>query len=140
MLAVVGTAVAGCAANGAQATLPRATCGGAVTHDLSAATQLLSADRGALACFGNAARHCTAASLAVTSIGIDAGTDYVFSVTPGGKPCQVTELSQGYSANFGGSTGPVVTAGCLLTGPAGPDVALDCGGQHLLIPATVTRQ
>ncbi len=139
VLAAAGAAVSGCAASGAQAALPRATCGGAVTHSLSATTRLLSADKGALTCFGNAARRCTAASLAVTEMGTDIGTDYVFTVEPGGKTCQVTELSQGYGVNFGGSAGPVVSTRCRLAGGPGADVALNCAGQDVLIPATVTQ-
>ena len=137
-LAIVAAAVAGCSASGAQATLPAPTCGGAVTHSLSAATQLLSADKGALTCFGNAARHCTTASLAVTEMGVDAGTHYVFTLAPDGKTCQVTELSQGYSANFGGSAGPVATTPCQLARTTGAGVTLDCAGQAVLIPAAVT--
>jgi hypothetical protein len=50
----------------------------------------------------------------------------------------VTELSQFYSANGGGSQGPVVTTSCLRTAVTGRGVALSCGGQDVLIPARVT--
>src|SRR6185437_16422932 len=101
-----------CAAGGqpaAPGALPRATCGTAVTHSLNAATRLLSAGNGALSCFETAVRHCRTASLAVTEMGVDTGTSYVFAVAPGGAGCPVTELSQAYSANFGGTRGDVTT-------------------------------
>ena len=53
--------------------LPKASCGSAVTHGLSAATQILSADKGALNCFHVAARDCKTASLEVTEMGVDTG-------------------------------------------------------------------
>lgn len=68
-------------------------------------------------------------------MGVDTGTDYVFAVVPGSARCQVTEWSQYYSANFGGSHGKVAVAQCFATaGPAG--VKLGCGGQDILIPVT----
>ena len=141
-LAAVAMAAAGCSA-GSQlaanppAVLPRPTCGQAVTHSLSADTQLLSADKGALTCFGTAARHCRAASLAITEMGVDTGVDYVFAIKAGGTACQVTELSQSYSANFGGSTGKVVGTSCSRAAATGAGVMLSCAGQDVLIPATV---
>ena len=120
------------------AALPEAKCGSAVTHFLTAGTQLLSARHGALTCFATAARRCRAASLGVTEMGVDTGTNFVFTIDPGGSPCRVTETSQGYSANFGGSTGPLVTRLCRLTGVTGAGVTLRCGGQTVLIPAKVS--
>jgi hypothetical protein len=77
-------------------TLPQTSCGRAETHFLSGGTQILQADPHALTCFGAAARGCKPASIEVTEMGVDAGTDYVFTIEPGGTPCQVSELSQGY--------------------------------------------
>jgi hypothetical protein len=141
-LAALATA-AGCSAGGqpatnAPATLPRPTCGGARTHLLSADTELLSADKGALTCFGTAARHCKAASLAITQIGVDTGVDYVFTIQAGGTACQVTELSQWYSANFGGLAGKVVGTQCHQADATGAGLLLSCAGQDVLIPSTVT--
>lgn len=131
-----GGLVAGCSQQ--PAALPKARCGSAVTHFLTADTQLFGARRGALTCFATAARHCRAASLGVTEMGVDTGTSHVFTIVPGGSPCRVTETSQYYSANFGGSSGPVVTRSCRLTGVTGKGVTLSCGGRAVLIPAKVS--
>jgi hypothetical protein len=132
-------AAVGCSAGGQPTALPHATCGSAVTHGLSAATQLLSAGNGSLSCFQTAARHCRPASLAVTEMGTDTGTNYVFTVEPGGAGCPVTELSQPYSANFGGSQGTITTTHCRVAAVTAAGVTLGCGTQDLLVPATVAR-
>jgi hypothetical protein len=119
------------------AALPHASCGDAVTHSLDGSTHALSADPGALTCFTAAARNCRAASVEITEMGTDTGTTFVFSIDPGRTACQVTELSQDYSANFGGSAGPVVTASCRLATVTGRGVTLGCGGQDVLIPSAV---
>jgi hypothetical protein len=119
--------------------LPKATCGRVSTHGLSAATRILSADKGALSCFHVAARACKTASIAVTEMGVDTGTNHVFAVEPGGKACAVTELSQSYSANFGGSRGKIGAVRCSVTAVTSGGVTLACAGQRLLIPAAVTR-
>lgn len=125
--------------NGTPAALPKATCGHATTHGLSAATQILSADKGALSCFHVAARNCKTASIAVTEMGVDTGTNHVFAIEPGGKGCAVTELSQHYSANFGGSHGKVGATQCSVTAVSGASVTLACHGAKVLIPAAVAR-
>ena len=135
--AVLGLAAAGCSGGGQPAALPRATCGSATTHFLDAATQFLSADKGSLGCFETAARHCRAASLAVTEMGTDTGTSYVLTVEPGGTVCQVTELSQAYSVNFGGSQGTVTTTACRVAGVTTAGVTLGCAGRSVLVPAQV---
>jgi len=71
-------------------------------------------------------------------MGIDTGTTFVFSIDPGGTTCQVTELSQHYSANFGGSAGPVATTSCRLAAVSGKGVTVGCGGQDVLIPVTAS--
>ncbi len=138
LAAALGMAAAGCSAGG-PAALPHATCGSATTHFLDAGTQVLSADKGSLGCFETAARHCRAASLAVTEMGTDTGTDYVFTVQPGGAGCPVTELSQAYSVNFGGSQGTITTTRCQVAGVTAAGVRLGCAGQSVLVPAQVTR-
>lgn len=120
------------------AALPHASCGDAVTHSLDGSTHALSADPGALTCFSAAARHCRAASIEITQMGVDTGTAFVFSIDPGGTRCQVTELSRDYSANFGGSAGPVITASCRLAAVTGKGVTLSCGRQDVLIPPAVS--
>ncbi len=120
------------------AVLPRASCGGAVTHSLDGGTHALSADPGALACFTAAARTCRAASIEITQMGTDTGTTFVFRIDPGGTTCQVTELSQDYSANFGGSAGPVMTMSCRLAAVTGQGIRLGCGGQDVLIPSVLS--
>ncbi len=122
------------------AALPHASCGSATTHGAGAGTQLLGADPGALTCFGTAARGCRAASLGVHEMGVDTGTNYVFTIAPGGTSCQVTELRQDYSANFGGSVGPVTTVPCRRASLTTRGVLLKCGGQAVLIPAKVSLQ
>jgi hypothetical protein len=123
---------------GPPAVPPQASCGEAVTHDLSSITQVFHADTGALSCFATAVRQCASASIAITEMGIDTGTRYVFAVVPGQAPCQATEWSQFYSANPGGEKdGSVAVTRCSATaGPGG--VMLGCGGQDILIPVTVT--
>lgn len=119
------------------AALPHASCGSAVTHFLDGSTHALSADPGALTCFTIAARACKAASIGITEMGTDTGTDFVFSIDPGGTTCRVTELSQDYSANFGGSAGPVLITSCRRTAVTGQGVTLGCDGQDMLIPSMV---
>ena len=123
---------------GTPTALPQASCGGATTHQLSGATQVFRADAGALSCFAAAARQCQSASIAITEMGVDTGTKYVFAIAPGKANCPATEWSQRYSANFGGSKQfKVVVTHCSTA--ARPDgVTLGCGGQDILIPATVT--
>jgi hypothetical protein len=120
-----------------QTAAPPAACGSAWTHRINGQTQLLGADHGSLTCFDAAARACRPASLHVTEFGVDTGTDYVFTIESGRASCRVTESSQYYSANGGGSHGPVVTTSCLRTAVTGGGVSLSCAGQDLLIPAKV---
>ena len=119
---------------------PPVSCGETWTHSVSGQTQLLGADHGALTCFDAAVRACKPASLHVIDMGVDTGTDYVFTVeggTEGGGTCRVTEASNFYSANGGGSTGPVTTTSCLRTAVTSAGVSLSCAGQDVLIPAKV---
>jgi hypothetical protein len=118
--------------------LPRPSCGSAVTHLVNGQTQIFSATRGALECFTRAARECRSAGIAVTEIGVDAGTDYVFTVDPGQTPCRATELSQDYWANFGGGQGRVSATPCRVAAVTRGGVRLSCGGRNALIPARVT--
>jgi hypothetical protein len=122
------------------AALARPTCGSASTHFLTADSKLLRADPGALNCFVRAARECKPASLAVTEMGVDAGTSYVFIIEPGRPSCEVTEQRQDYSANFGGSQGAVMTVRCRQTAVTPTGVTLSCGGRAVLIPAKVSAQ
>src|SRR5215469_1023316 len=107
MLGAALVATTSCSA-GQPATLPQASCGHAGTHGLSGSTQFYQADKGALTCFATAARQCKSGSIAITEMGVDTGTNYVFGIAPGKAPCQATEWSQYYSANGGGSQGSVV--------------------------------
>ena len=125
-----------------QTAAPPAACGSASTHAVNGQTHLLSADRGALTCFDAAVRACKPASLHVIDMGVDTGTDYVFTIEGGASEggaasCRVTEASNFYSANGGGSTGPVTTTSCLRTAATGEGVSLSCAGQDVLIPAQV---
>ena len=120
--------------------LPKASCGSATTHLVDRDTQVLAADPGALTCFGAAARACRPASVEVDEMGTDTGTTYLFAIGRGGTACQVTELSQDYSANFGGSTGPVTAVTCRGTAVTGRGVTLTCAGQEVLIPSAVSSR
>jgi hypothetical protein len=73
-------------------------------------------------------------------MGVDTGTTYFFTIERGGTPCQVTELTQDYSANLGGSTGPVNATACRRTTVTGRGVTLTCGGQDVLIPSAVSAR
>jgi hypothetical protein len=145
IICAVVVAVAGAAAGAWRIShhptaLPRASCGSAATHFLTSRTELLGADPGALTCFVRAARECRSASLRVIEMGVDTGTDYVFSIGPGTASCQVTEQRQGYSANFGGSKDAVTTAPCRRIAVTGDGVTLSCGSRDILIPAKVSVQ
>lgn len=155
LIAGTGAVVTGCATSGAvsggptaspaplvtgtatEMALPTASCGRAITHGLNASTEILSAGKTALRCFSAAAKACAKASLEVTEMGTDGGTQHVFAITAHGKPCQVTELSQSYSANFGGSAGPVSAAGCQVTVATEAGVTLTCAGKKVLIPVRI---
>jgi hypothetical protein len=139
VVVVVAAVLTGLRLSDRQAVLPQATCGSAATHFLDAQTQLLAADHGALTCFHTAAVSCRSASIKVVDIGVDTGTDYVFVIEPGGLPCQVTELRQAFSANFGGSHGRVSRVSCRRLAAAASGVDLSCEGQRVLIPAKVSH-
>ncbi|MDR2987032.1 MAG: hypothetical protein LBV34_19565 [Nocardiopsaceae bacterium] len=115
------------------ATLPHASCGDAITHVLDGSTQVLGDDQGSLDCFRSAAQRCSAASIEVTAVGVDFGTHYVFTIEPGGTPCQVTELSQDYGGP-GPTRDPVVSRLCSITAVTAEGVTLTCDGQAVLIP------
>jgi hypothetical protein len=70
-------------------------------------------------------------------MGVDTGTDYVFTIEPGGTSCQITEARQDYSAN-GGSQDTVTTVPCRRTGVTGTGVTLNCRGRDVLIPGKVS--
>lgn len=44
-------------------------------------------------------------------------------------------MTQDYSANFGGSLGPVSGTPCRRTAVTASGIALNCGGPDILIPA-----
>jgi len=138
VVAVLGVAAASLRTSPHRPTLPRASCGSAVTHFLTSDTRALSARPGALACFRKAARACRSASLGVTEMGVDTGTSYVFRIEPGSTSCRVVELRQAYSANFGGSKGVVISVPCHLTAVTVRGVTLRCAGHGVLVPARVS--
>jgi hypothetical protein len=120
--------------------LPTASCGSAATFRIDGETRILTAGPHTLDCFEAAARACTSASIEVVERGVDTGTNHVFTIEPGGTACQVVELSQYYSANFGGSTGPVDSATCVGVAVTSRGVTFSCGGQEVLIPAAIGSQ
>jgi hypothetical protein len=113
--------------------LPQASCGRVITNQSGVLTTV-GTNADALTCFAAAARGCKAASIAVTEMSVDTGTRFLFTIDPGGTPCRVTEAYQWYSANFGGSSGPITSMPCRLTAVTGKGVMLICGGQDVLIP------
>jgi hypothetical protein len=139
IVAAVGAAAAALRSSSPHpSALPHPTCGSAITHFLTGHTQLLSADPAALSCFVKAARQCRSASLGVTEMGVDTGTDYLFAIKPGGTSCKFTELSQYYSANFGGSRSKVSTVQCRRNAVTRAGVELRCAGRDVLIPSKVS--
>lgn len=87
-------------------------------------------------CFVHAYHQCKAMSLLVTVHGVDTGTHYTYTITPHGSSCQISASAQNYSANFGGSQGPVTTSTCggLLIETADTLVIGTCQGQEGTIP------
>ncbi len=86
-------------------------------------------------CFVQAHQQCKAMALLVTEHGTDTGTNTTYTVAPHGASCQIVASSQAYSANFGGSTGPVITTTCQgLTETTEALVIGPCQGQDVLIP------
>jgi hypothetical protein len=59
----------------------------------------------------------------------------VFAIEPG-RPCQVTEYSESWTANFGGRQSNVTTTRCDQPAVA-TGVTFSCAGQQILIPAVV---
>jgi len=132
---IAGGTLAGCGVSQRAVTPPAVSCGSAVTHFLTARTQLLSAHPGTLPCFYKAARNCHSASISVTAMGVDTGTHYVFAIQPGTRPCLVIEHSQFSMVSGGVRRGPVITTQCRVVAAAGEGVTLSCGGRDILIPA-----
>jgi len=130
--------ITSCSTTQHPATLPQVNCGAAWTHFVNSDSQFFGADHGTLTCFNTAARECRPATIHVTEMGVDTGTDLTFTIKPGGTSCQVIEQSQYYSANGGGSHGPVLTTACHRTTVTSRGVSLTCSGQAVLIPAKVT--
>ena len=136
-VAIVAVAVESWRSSQQAGALPKASCGSATTHRADNHTVIITADPGALTCFDAAAHSCRPASIQLVEMGVDAGTTYVFRIEHGSATCLVTELSQGYSANFGGHTGQVDTATCHMTVATGTGVTLACSGGDVLIPAFI---
>jgi len=137
-IAAVAAAAAGWRMSQHPRSLPKASCGSASTHFLNRHTRLLGSDPGSLTCFKRAAQTCASGSLRVTEMGVDTGTEYVFSIEPRGSSCNVTEWRQDYSANFGGSQSKVAATSCRRTAVTRKAVLLTCSGRDVLIPATVS--
>jgi hypothetical protein len=138
IIAAAGAAAAGWRISQHPRALPKASCGSASTHFLNRHTRLFGSGPGSLTCFIKAAHVCASASLHVTEMGVDAGTEYVFSIEPSGSSCHVTEWRQDYSANFGGSQSEIATAPCRRTAVTSKAVLLTCSGRDVLIPANVS--
>lgn len=75
-----------------------------------------------------------ACSIGLHEVGADSTTSEVYSIVPGGTPCQVTDTSQTYSYSFD-QTGPVITQSCRMAAVTVSGVTLSCGGRAFLVPA-----
>lgn len=142
---IAGGVLAGCGASSLGASqqapkLPPASCGSATTRFLDDQTELLSADPGAPSCFNAAVKSCRSASITVRTMGVDAGTRYVFVIEAGTHPCQVTEQRQFYLISGGPHHGPVKTVACQHAAATASGVTLTCASQQLLIPASVSHR
>jgi hypothetical protein len=113
-------------------TLPQASCGW-IGYD-GGSGKPYSQDPGALTCFNAAAQACKPGSIGLHELGADTTTSEVYSIVPGGTPCQVTGASQTYFAS-GDHTGPVTTESCHITAVTGSGVTLSCAGEDFLVPA-----
>jgi len=141
---IAGAVLAGCGASPVGASqqapkLPPVSCGSATTRFLDDRTELQSADPGALSCFNAAVKSCRSASITVTTMGVDAGTRYVFVVDAGTHPCQVTEQRQFYIVSGGPHHGPATTVACQRAAATAGGVTLTCASQRFLIPARVSH-
>jgi hypothetical protein len=73
-------------------------------------------------------------------MGVDAGTHYVFVIKPGGRPCQVTELSQFYIVTGGVHRNPVTSTRCRVAVVTAQGVTLRCDGQAIVVPAVLSHR
>jgi hypothetical protein len=129
----------GATAPPAAAARPRA-CGWAITHGLSARTQVLEESKGSLTCFTEAAKACKPATITVENMGVDTGTRFQFTINAGGKPasCAVTETSQFYGVVTLPKKQPVYVTHGQVAAVTRTGVLLSYGRQHVLIPSVVT--
>jgi hypothetical protein len=92
-----------------------------------------------MACFRAAYASCTPANLEFTEHGVDSGITHTFSIarSPGGS-CAVADDVYSYSANFGGSRGPVQHYSCRSVLAQGESLVVEgCGAEgNIAIPAT----
>jgi hypothetical protein len=121
-----------------RATLPGASCGSFTNQDVYAVPDpRASADTAVLTCFNTAARACKPAGVHELDIGADTFTNSVYTIGPAAHGCEVTDHWQERFASGGGYTTGVKTASCRMTAVTRAAVWLNCGGQHVVIPAQV---
>jgi hypothetical protein len=144
-LAVLCLLIAGCSQGNGR---PGGSATGTVGPNCGSVSALLNsggAPSGAMpqpmACFLAAYTACTPATLDFTAHGVDTGITHTFSLQRSGTgKCAVADDAQTYSANFGGSHGPLQHYAC--TGVLAHDGALivqGCGSEgDITIPATAT--
>jgi hypothetical protein len=111
--------------------LPQASCGW-VGYD--GGRVVGSQDPGALTCFNADAQACKPGSIGLHEAQADTTTSEVYTIVPGGSPCQVADTSQEYFVSLH-RTGPVTTESCHVAAVTGNGVTLSCSGQDVLIPA-----
>jgi hypothetical protein len=92
-----------------------------------------------MACFLAAYAVCTPKTLGFTAHGVDTGVTHTFSLQRSGAGrCAVADDAQTYSANFGGSHGPVQHFACAgVLARDGALIVQGCGAEgNITIPAT----
>ena len=110
---------------------------GAITAALGAGTTSDPKVLQAEACFIHAYARCDRADLVFTTIAVDVGVIHTFRLQPAGTICMVNDTAQGYSANFGGSHGPLRFYACAgLAQQDGGLLIRSCGTEgNIFVPA-----
>src|SRR5450631_3295187 len=114
-----------------------ATCGSVGTNDFSAATVLFQADADAVPCLARAMTTCRPASLDISQIGVDAGVDYLLTITgPATNGCKARLAVTTFVAPVPSPEPTPVTAECTAR-MQDTDVLIVCPDRIYLLPPSV---
>src|SRR5450631_993807 len=114
-----------------------ATCGSVGTNDFSAATVLFQADADAVPCLARAMTTCRPASLDISQIGVDAGVDYLLTITgPATNGCKARLAVTTFVAPVTSPEPTPVTAECTAR-MQDTDVLIVCPDRIYLLPPSV---